>query len=454
MVVSYSMVVMVLCVLMSLGLADVSWVILVMSVAMLVTLLSYSGYSYTLQSEWLGVDDMGILMVLLSLVVTVMSMVSSNKELRSDNVSLYKGFSAAEMIMYVCLGSVLFFSACNWMDFFFFFEASLIPTFFLIVKWGYQPERLEASMYMMLYTVGFSLPLLMGLMFFWSSMSSDMMLLAKMLGSFSYFEMNWTWLLMSLSFLVKLPIYGMHGWLPKAHVEAPLSGSMMLAGILLKFGGYGLIRFMWFSEVPLGGCMVLVFSLSLWGGLLSSCICCCQSDLKSLIAYSSVGHMCMGLCSLLTMYSVGKLSCVCMLFCHGLCSPILFSLAASSYDFCNSRSVMLSKGVLRIFPFISMAWFIACVVNMGFPPSLNFFSEVFCLGSMLWMNPVGGVISGLTCLVAGAYCLIMYSMVNHGVSSEMVNCPNLNMSERYIYCCVFAFYMLFGGSLCLDMFFV
>nr|QUA05893.1 NADH dehydrogenase subunit 4 [Macridiscus melanaegis] len=451
---NYTLVVVVSCSVLGLGLVDVSWVVLVTSTIMLMTLMDFSGYSYVLQSDWMGADEMSTLMVMLTLMVAVMSLVSSNKDIKSEPMIKIGGFSVVEMVMYVSLGSLMFFSACNWTDFFFFFEASLVPTLFLILKWGYQPERLQAGVYMMLYTVGSSLPLLMGFLYFWTSMNTDVMLLAKMMSGFSCYSMNWPWMVMSLSFLVKLPVYGFHGWLPKAHVEAPLSGSMLLAGILLKFGGYGLIRFIWFSEVSMGGCMMMVLIASLWGGLLSSCICTCQSDLKSLIAYSSVGHMCMGLSSLLTMYSVGKMACVCMLFCHGLCSPILFSLAASSYEFCQSRSVMLSKGVIRVFPLMSGMWFLFSIVNMGFPPSLNFFSEVFCVGSLLWMSSLGGVLGGVICLVAGAYCLIMYSLVNHGVGSEVVLKPNTNFSVRYVSCCVFSSYFLLVGSFCLDMFFL
>nr|YP_010254935.1 NADH dehydrogenase subunit 4 [Venerupis aspera]YP_010455419.1 NADH dehydrogenase subunit 4 [Ruditapes variegatus]QUA05874.1 NADH dehydrogenase subunit 4 [Venerupis aspera]UUA63024.1 NADH dehydrogenase subunit 4 [Ruditapes variegatus] len=441
------------CVMLGFSFKNVSWFVLVCGLGVIVSVLSVSSDFYALSSCWFGVDEVGVLMIVLSLLVTMISLVSSYKDVKSDCGPAAGGFSIIEMVGFICLGSLLFFSVCGWMDFFFFFEFSLVPTFFLILKWGYQPERLQAGVYMLLYTVSSSLPLLMGLLWFWSYLKSDNMLLVKMLSGFYGSEMDFTWLVMCLGFIVKLPVYGFHGWLPKAHVEAPLSGSMMLAGVLLKFGGYGLVRFMWFSESPIGKATLLVLVMSLWGGVLSSCICVCQSDLKSFIAYSSIGHMGVALGSLLTFYSVGKLSCVCMLFAHGLCSPILFSLAASSYDISQSRNILLSKGVLRAFPMFSGMWFVFCVINMGFPPSLNFFSELFCVGSLVWMSSVVGVLGGLMCFVAGCYCLVLYSLVNHGGPSVMMK-PSMNLSSRYIYSGVFSGFILVFGSFCLDLFFV
>nr|AAP74582.1 NADH dehydrogenase subunit 4 [Ruditapes philippinarum] len=442
------------CILWGLGMNEVGWLIMVCAVALLVVMMDCPFNFYILKSEWLGVDEMSVLMVLLCLLVSMMSLVSSTKEVKNGFVVLMSGWSVVEMVMFICLGSVLFFSVCSWMDFFFFFEFSLVPTFFLILKWGYQPERLQAAVFMLLYTVGSSLPLLMSLVYFWSYIKSDNMLLSKMVGGWKDFNMNWPWLIMSLSFLVKLPVYGAHAWLPKAHVEAPLSGSMLLAGVLLKFGGYGLIRLMWFSEVTNSTIVLFVLVFSLWGGVLSSGVCSCQSDLKSLIAYSSIGHMALSLSVLLSFYSVGKMACVCVLYSHGICSPILFSLAANSYEFCQSRSIMLSKGISRIFPVISGVWFFFCILNMGFPPSLNFFSEVYSVGGLLSLQWLLGLMGGLMCLMTGAYCLILYSLVNHGVVSSMVFKPGLNLSYRYLVSSVFGGVLLLGGTLCLDMFFV
>nr|YP_010410221.1 NADH dehydrogenase subunit 4 [Tapes dorsatus]URH16432.1 NADH dehydrogenase subunit 4 [Tapes dorsatus] len=435
------------------GFENVGWVILVCSIGVLVGFLGLPSYQYCLSSEWVGVDEMSLLMVILCVLVTMISVVSSCKDVKVSELSLVGGFNIVEMVGLVCGGSLLFFQSCSWMDFYFFFEFSLIPTFFLILKWGYRPERLQAASYMIIYTVSSSLPLLMGLVWFWDYVGSDNMLLVSMVSGLSGGNLEWPWLVMSLGFIVKLPVYGVHGWLPKAHVEAPLSGSMLLSGILLKFGGYGMVRFIWFADICFSKYTQLVLVVSMWGGVLSGVICLCQSDLKSLIAYSSIGHMAMSLGGLMTFYGVGKMACVCMLFAHGLCSPILFSLAASCYDICGSRNVLLTKGVLRVFPLFSGLWFLFCVLNMGVPPSLNFYSEIFCVGSLLWGNISFGVLGGMMCFIGGCYCLVLYSLVNHGSPSANVD-SYVSLSSRYVYSSIFVMFFLLAGGFFIDMFFL
>nr|YP_008854385.1 NADH dehydrogenase subunit 4 [Meretrix lyrata]AGR50832.1 NADH dehydrogenase subunit 4 [Meretrix lyrata] len=426
------------------------------SLFILVFMLVNSGYScYYLLSEWFGLDQLSYIMVILCILVLSTSLVSSCKDLKL-NVSLYErnGVSMVELVVLISLGSMIFFSLSSWMDFYFFFEFSLVPTFWLILKWGYQPERLQAGLYMVMYTVSASLPLLAGLVMFWLSVGSDNMLLSKSLGVlFISNSSSWVWIFISLGFLVKLPIYFFHGWLPKAHVEAPLSGSMLLAGILLKFGAYGIIRFLWMTQVSMMEVVLVIMVLSVWGGLVSSCVCVCQSDLKSLIAYSSIGHMAVCLGGILSMYSLGKMSAVCLLFAHGLSSPALFSMAASVYEVVGTRNVVLSKGILRLFPVFSLCWFLCCIINMSFPPSLNFFGEVYCVSGMVWLDWFFFIPSGFMVFLTGCYSLVLYNWVNHGVVSEFIN-PVWGVSSRFIYSAMFMGLFLLVGFLGLDFFFV
>lgn len=229
---------------------------------------------------------------------------------------------------------------------------------------------------------------------------------------------------------------------------------MILAGVLLKFGGYGAVRFLWLREFFSEKFILFLLVISLWGGVVRRAICVCQRDIKSLIAYSSVSHMALRLRSLLRMYRIGKMSCVCLFFCHGLCSPILFSLAAGSYDFLKSRNILIRKRAGRSFPMLTGAWFLFCILNIGFPPSLNFFGEVFSVASLLWMNKLLGVIRGVMCFTTGGYCILLYRAINHGVGRTLVFKPNINLRSRYLSSCVFGAIILLGGGLFLDSFFV
>lgn len=140
------------------------------------------------------------------------------------------------------------------------------------------------------------------------------------------------------------------------------------------------------TEICMANVILGVISIAIWGGFLRRCVACCQSDLKSLIAYSSIGHIAVSLGGILTLYSLGKISSVCLLFAHGLTSPVLFSIAARMYDVVGTRNVVLNKGVLRVFSLCSIYWFLFCIINIGFPPSLNFLGEGFCVTALRWFS--------------------------------------------------------------------
>nr|YP_010574533.1 NADH dehydrogenase subunit 4 [Andricus mairei]UZI00039.1 NADH dehydrogenase subunit 4 [Andricus mairei]UZN92508.1 NADH dehydrogenase subunit 4 [Andricus mairei] len=320
------------------------------------------------------------------------------------------------IIMLIML--ILTFSSINYFMFYFFFEISMIPTLFLIVGWGGQYERIEASIYMLMYTLFASLPMMIILLKIYNKINIlNMILLMNM----NLINNLYMYIYLLLAFLVKMPMFFFHLWLPKAHVEAPISGSMILAGIMLKLGGYGLLRMMLIMEEL---CLIynyFIISFSLMGALLISLLCLKQIDMKMLVAYSSVVHMGMMMSSLMSMNYWGYIGGLIMMIGHGLCSSGLFCLVNINYERLLSRSMLLNKGMMNIIPSMSLFWFIMCIFNMSSPPSLNLFSEIMMINSLLMWSLFLLLILMMLSFFSVVYTMYFYSSINHGFIYKNLN---------------------------------
>lgn len=302
------------------------------------------------------------------------------------------------LISFTCLNAIIFYIC---------FELIFMFIFIFVIMWGYRPERVQASFYIVFYTIVVSFPFLVYIIAF-----EDFLYTLKFCMTVS-FSLYW-WFFILFVFMVKLPVYIVHLWLPKAHVEAPVSGSIVLAGVLLKLGGYGFIRFNYFLSFSLSKFYGYLFSIGLVGGLIRCFLCLRQSDIKSFVAYSSICHIGFGLGGIYSYSYYGYAGGLYIMIGHGFCSSCLFYILYVLYKRFHTRRLFLLKGLGFVLPSVILVWFVFSIINMGVPPSFSFISEIFILTGVNGQNFFSCLIRGIFLFLAGIYGIFLYVVSCHG----------------------------------------
>nr|UVU30549.1 NADH deshydrogenase subunit 4 [Euceros kiushuensis] len=379
-------------------------ILLFMNFILMFFMMNYNMNYFTHICYDLGFDKYSFGLICLTLWIYILMMMVSNNFM---NNLFYLNYMFLMLIMLLTV--ILCFSTLNLILFYLTFEFSLLPMFFLILGWGIQPDRIMAGMYMMTYTLFGSLPLLFMIIYIYLNYNTLIMNMINII-KLSYFMFT----ILIVAFLFKMPMYSMHLWLPKAHVESPIMGSMLLAGVMLKLGSYGLLRMMFIMQEIWVNFNEFYIYYGIYSGIICSFLCLCQNDMKMLVAYSSIVHMSILLSGMMTFFYWGIYGSFLMMIAHGLVSSGMFCLVNVIYERTKSRSFFFNKGLMNIYPSFTLMWFLICSSNLSFPPSLNLFSEIMLFNSLIIYSKTLILFSMMFIFLSSSYNLFFFSSTQHG----------------------------------------
>jgi len=376
-------------------------------------------------SYHLGVDGISMLFVMLTTLLTPICILASWDSIKTRVKEYMIAFLILETMM------VGMFSALDIVIFYIFFEAVLIPMFLIIGVWGGQ-RRVYASYKLFLYTLtGSVLMLLAILVMYLQAGTTDIPTL--MATRFDPSLQIWLWLAFFASFAVKVPMWPVHTWLPDAHVEAPTAGSVILAGVLLKFGGYGFIRFSlpMFPDASLYF-TPMIYGLSIVAVIYTSLVALVQHDMKKLIAYSSIAHMGFVTAGTFTMTSQGVEGAIYQMLSHGVVSAALFLCVGVIYDRLHTREISAYGGLVHKMPKYALVFMLFMMASVGLPGTGGFVGEFLVLVGLFKANTWVAAFIATGVILGAAYMLYLYRRVVFGALEKDEVKKMLDMSPREI----------------------
>ncbi len=406
-----------------------------------------AGFQFVEEMDWLGgsirykmgVDGISMLFVVLTAFLMPLCILASWQAIEVRVKEYMIAFLVLETLM---LGV---FCALDLILFYLFFEGGLIPMFLIIGVWG-GARRVYASFKFFLYTLlGSVLMLLAMIAMYWHAETTDIPTLLTY--KFPTDMQWWLWLAFFASFAVKLPMWPVHTWLPDAHVEAPTAGSVILAGILLKMGGYGFLRFS-LAMFPLASqdFAPFVFALSVVAIVYTSLVALVQEDLKKLIAYSSVAHMGFVTMGIFSFTVQGVDGAIFQMLSHGLVSAALFLCVGVVYDRMHTREIVAYGGLVNRMPLYAATFMVFTLANVGLPGTSGFIGEFLTLVGAFRANTWVAFLATSGIILSAAYALYLYRRMIYGAleKSSLRNITDMNYRELLVFAPLLLLVIFFG----------